>query len=94
VIKQCAEGSEGPRLLEKSFQHSNALGVGASPTWVANGKYEFSGVDAETIKTERCKHNAKLAGCNTTLSGAAKPSTTGQPKCDGIEPSRGSQCGK
>ena len=68
VIKTCFEGDEGKQLLEKSYAYSKSLGIGASPTWLANGKFKFSGIDSQTIKTNVCNHN-KLAGCDATLSG-------------------------
>jgi predicted DsbA family dithiol-disulfide isomerase len=68
TIKKCFEGDEGKELLEKSYAYSKSLGFGASPTWLANGKFKFSGIDAQTIKTNICDHN-KLAGCDATLSG-------------------------
>ncbi len=81
VIKKCSEGDEGKSLLEKSFQFSQGAGMSASPTWLANGKYKFSGVDPETIKGEFCKHN-KLPGCEATLSGPpAQPAGAPSPGC-------------
>lgn len=74
AIKTCFEGN-GKKLLETSFGYAKGLGIGASPTWLANGKHKFSGIDAETIKTEFCKHN-KLPGCENKLSGQA-PSPAG-----------------
>ena len=61
---------EGKKLLEKSFQESADTGMSASPTWLTNNKFKFSGIDAEKIKTEVCAHN-KLAGCDVTLSSVA-----------------------
>lgn len=84
VIKKCSEGDEGKQLVAKSFADSKALGIAASPTWLANNKYKFSGIDAQTIKTNLCSHNAKLAGCDATLSGQApaKPgAAAAQPGC-------------
>lgn len=66
-LKTCVEG-DGKKLLAASFKTAKDLGIGASPTWLANNKYKFSGIDAETIKSNLCKYN-KLAGCETTLSG-------------------------
>ncbi|NUO49797.1 MAG: thioredoxin domain-containing protein [Polyangiaceae bacterium] len=68
VIQKCFEGDEGKQLLAKSFAYSKQLGFGASPTWLANGKFKFSGVDAETIKSQVCAKN-KLGGCDNKLSG-------------------------
>jgi 2-hydroxychromene-2-carboxylate isomerase len=82
VIKKCSDGDEGKQLVARSFAESKALGIGASPTWLANNKYKFSGVDAQTIKSNLCSHNAKLAGCDATLTGQAPPkSGAAQPGC-------------
>jgi predicted DsbA family dithiol-disulfide isomerase len=68
VIQKCFEGEEGKSLLKKSFEFSKAAGIGSSPTWIANGKYKFSGIDAETVKTKICDKN-KFPGCENKLSG-------------------------
>jgi 2-hydroxychromene-2-carboxylate isomerase len=70
AMETCATGDEGKRLLEKSFAASKAAGIDSSPTWIVNGKFQFSGIDANTIKTQLCAHN-KLRGCDATLAGAA-----------------------
>ena len=67
VIQKCFDG-EGKDLLAKSFAFSKAAGMSASPTWLVNGKFKFSGVDPETIKTNVCEHN-KFGGCENKLSG-------------------------
>ena len=86
VIQKCFEGDEGKQLLEKSYAYSKSLGFGASPTWLANGKFKFSGVDPQTIKTNVCQHN-KLGGCDATLSGPpARPqggAAAAAPGCGG-----------
>jgi predicted DsbA family dithiol-disulfide isomerase len=85
VIKKCFEGDEGKELLDKSYAYSKSVGMGASPSWLVNGKFKFSGVDAETIKTNICQHN-KLAGCENKLSGPPpRPQGGGQaaPGCGG-----------
>lgn len=82
VMKSCFEGDEGKKLLAKSFAYANSLKFGASPTWLVNGKFQFSGIDAETIKSNVCAHNT-LPGCENKLSGNA-PSPQGggeQPGC-------------
>jgi hypothetical protein len=76
TMKKCFDG-EGKDMLEASYNYSKSLGIGGSPTWLANGKHKFSGIDPETIKTEFCKHN-KLPGCDAKLSGQA-PQAAGQP---------------
>jgi predicted DsbA family dithiol-disulfide isomerase len=85
TVKKCSEGDEGKQLVAKSFADSKATGIGASPTWLANNRFKFSGIDAQTIKTNLCAHNAKLKGCDATLSGAAAPKPGGakEPGCGG-----------
>jgi hypothetical protein len=57
--------------------------MAASPTWLANNKFKFSGVDPETIKSNLCAHN-KLKGCENKLSGQAAPAPGAkQPGCGG-----------
>ncbi|NOZ86524.1 MAG: thioredoxin domain-containing protein [Deltaproteobacteria bacterium] len=72
VIEKCATGEEGKKLLSKSMKVSSGLGIGASPTWIANNKYKFSGIDAETIRKSFCKYNPKTKNCDKKLSGKAK----------------------
>jgi len=83
AMKKCSEGDEGKQLVESSFAESKASGIAASPTWLANNRFKFSGIDAETIKTNLCAHN-KLAGCENKLTGqAAAPAGGAQPGCGG-----------
>jgi predicted DsbA family dithiol-disulfide isomerase len=77
AIKKCFDGEDGKKLLEESFKYSAQLGFGASPTWLVNGKYKFSGVDPETINTNFCAHN-KLKGCENKLSGPPAAPAGGQ----------------
>lgn len=67
VIKKCYD-SEGKALLKDSFKLAGSLGIDASPTFLANNKYIFGGVDAETIKNNFCNYNKGLGGCGKTLS--------------------------
>ncbi len=91
VISKCVEG-EGRQLLEKSFALATATGISASPTWLVNGKYKLSGIDAETIKAGFCEHN-KLPGCEVVLTGP--PAKPGAPEsCGGDSGSNDGQCGK
>lgn len=72
VIEKCFSGDEGKKLHEEDIKVANGLGIGASPTWIANGKVEFSGIDAETIRKNFCEANKnELKGCEKTLSGPA-----------------------
>lgn len=56
-IKACFEGTEGKELLTENIKLANELQIGASPTWLANNKYQFSGITAEDVKTNVCKYN-------------------------------------
>lgn len=67
VLQKCFD-SEGKALLKKEFELARDLGVEASPTFLANNKHLFNGIDAETIKNRFCEHNAGLKGCTKTLS--------------------------
>jgi len=68
VIERCASGPEGKQLLARDIKTAAALGISGSPTWLANNRHKFNGVTAEAIKTEVCKHNKGLPGCDKTLS--------------------------
>lgn len=80
AMERCVE-TEGKKLLESDIKHANALSIGASPTWIANGKHKFSGADAETIKARLCEHNKGLKGCEKTLSGPAAHGAAPQGNC-------------
>ena len=64
----CIDGAEGKALLSEDIKIAESLGVSASPTWLANNRYQFSGIDSETAKTEYCKYNKDQKGCENTLS--------------------------
>lgn len=68
AINTCMQGDEGVQLLKEKIALANELNVGASPTWLANNRYQFSGIDAETVKQNFCKYNTDLSGCENTLS--------------------------
>lgn len=71
AIKTCSEGDEGASLLREDIKIADALGISASPTWLANNRYQFSGIDAETVKTNFCQYNQGTTGCENTLSADA-----------------------
>lgn len=60
--------NEGKDLLRQDIKIADSLGVSGSPTWLANNRYSFGGIDAETIKENFCKYNENLKACETTLS--------------------------
>jgi len=82
AIAKCSEGSEGKRLLAASFAKAKAAGIGGSPTWLVNGKYQFSGIDPRAIMDNLCKHN-KLGACAEQLAGAIAPAGAAEPGCGG-----------
>lgn len=66
-IQSCFD-KEGKKLHEDDIKVGNSLGIGASPTWLVNGRHKFSGIDAETIRKNICEHNPGLKGCENKLS--------------------------
>lgn len=66
-IEKCATGDEGKKLLAEDLKIAKALGIGASPTWLANNRYKFSGLAPEQIKRQFCAYNKGLKGCSKTL---------------------------
>ncbi|MFH1054989.1 MAG: DsbA family protein [Candidatus Altiarchaeota archaeon] len=67
-IKACSEGAEGKQLLRDDLKIAEQLKIGGSPTWLANNRYQFSGIAADAIKSGYCKYNTGLPGCENTLS--------------------------
>jgi 2-hydroxychromene-2-carboxylate isomerase len=77
VIETCAGGDEGKKWLEQEFKLASSLGIGGSPTWLVNGRFKFSGIDAEAIRKNVCEHNQGLKGCENKLSGSSGPPVQG-----------------
>jgi len=73
VIQKCFD-TEGKKLLEKDFAATQALKIGASPTFLANNRYTFTGIDVDTIKTNYCQYNSRLAACPKKVSGTTPAS--------------------
>lgn len=76
TIKTCSEGAEGIALHSANIKLSKELLIGASPTWMVNNKYQFSGLDAITVQKEICKYNPELKGCAVNLAGAVSTGAT------------------
>ncbi len=74
IMKTCSEGAEGIELHSENIKLGNKLGVSASPTWLVNNKYKFSGLTSQLVQTEICNHNPDLNGCNVDLSNTASTS--------------------
>ncbi len=73
VIRKCFEGEQGKALLEKDIEIAKSLQIGASPTWLANNKYKFSGIQPEQIKSNFCRYNPGWKGCDQKLGDIAAP---------------------
>lgn len=67
TVEKCANGSKGKELLGNDIKLAGTLDINSSPTWLANNRYEFNAIDAETVKQNLCKYNAGLKGCDITL---------------------------
>lgn len=57
VIRQCAQGPEGQRLLRQSFQNAKALGFRGTPSWLLNNRLVMEGREPEAIVQEYCAEN-------------------------------------
>ncbi|MEM0231131.1 MAG: hypothetical protein QXT20_02945 [Candidatus Woesearchaeota archaeon] len=67
-VESCFNGTEGKNLLSEDIKIARALGIGASPTWLANNRYTFGGIQAASVQQQFCKYNEGMAGCNATVS--------------------------
>jgi len=67
-IEKCATGDEGKKLHSEDIKVAKALGFGASPTWLANNRFKFSGISPAQIQQHFCSYNKDLKGCSKTLS--------------------------
>ena len=76
-IEACATGDEGKKLLSEDIKAAKDLGIGASPTWLANNKFQFSGLAPEQIKQNFCSYNKDAKGCEKTLTNDVKGPTGG-----------------
>ena len=72
VIEKCFK-TEGTAMLVADMGIAKKLGFGASPTWMTNNRYQFSGIAPEAIKTEVCKRNPGMKNCDKKLSGGGAP---------------------
>ena len=72
VIEKCFKGP-GTAMLVKDMAIAKTLEIGASPSWLANNRYKFSGIAPEAIKSAVCKRNPGLKNCDKKLTGNAAP---------------------
>ena len=80
-IEKCATGDEGKKLHSENIKIANGLEIGASPTWLANNKFKFSGIAAPDIQRQFCTQNPGKKGCEKTITVAPPaPGATPAPK--------------
>ena len=82
VIEECFTG-DGTKMLLEDMKIAKGLGLSASPSWVANGRHKFSGVDPKTIQKNICQHNPDLKGCKAEVSGPEPRGNKPAPSCGG-----------
>jgi glutaredoxin len=66
VIAACEKG-EGKELLAKSYANAKSLGIGASPTFLGNGRREFNAIAGPDLQKQFCTDNPGLAGCKDVV---------------------------
>jgi len=66
VIQKCFDG-EGKKLLADDFQVAHSLKIGASPTFISNGRRQFNAIDASTVQKQFCQDNTGLEACKTEV---------------------------
>jgi len=71
VIRACAEGDEGRTLVRTSFELAKSLGIGGSPSWLLNNRYEMNGRSPEDIKVAFCERNERPECSNPLTKGPA-----------------------
>lgn len=85
-IEKCSTGEEGRKLHSENIKIANGLEIGASPTWLANNKFKFSGISAPDIQKQYCAQNPGKKGCEKTIEVA--------PPAPGAKPApKGGSCG-
>ena len=71
ALEACTTGEKGIELLTANAKIANALGIGASPTWLTNNRYKFSGITAEVVQSNVCTYNPDLEGCENIVTSTA-----------------------
>ena len=80
-INWCVENWEWWKLLAEDVLYTASLWIWASPTWLANNKFQFWGIKAWDIQSKFCKYNSDVEWCKTIIESAAPTSDEG-PSCD------------
>ncbi len=77
VIQKCFDG-DGKKLLAEDFRIAQTLGIGSSPTFIANGRRQFNAIETAALQKEYCQDNADLEACKTQAS-VADPAVAAAP---------------
>jgi predicted DsbA family dithiol-disulfide isomerase len=77
VIQKCFEG-DGKKLLAEDFRIAQTLGIGASPTFISNGRRQFNAIETAALQKEFCQDNADVEACKTQAS-VADPAVAAAP---------------
>lgn len=56
--------------------------MNASPTWVANNKNQFAGIEGRQIAMEFCKYNSAIESCKNIRIESSASNPNGTPKCN------------
>lgn len=70
-LEACTTGERGTELLSENAKIAAELGIGASPTWLANNRYKFSGISSDVVQANVCAANPDLTGCDEQLTNEA-----------------------
>ncbi len=79
-ISSCTTSGEWAKLLEEDIKIAESLMIGASPTWLANNKYQFWWIYAADIQEKFCNYNEDLSWCETDIE--ATDTTGSAPQCN------------
>jgi hypothetical protein len=53
--------------LEKDMQYAKSKWIWASPTWIANDKYQFSWINSTSVINSFCTYNSDFKWCNKDI---------------------------
>ena len=81
VIEECFK-SEGMALLKENIKMARQLSIGGSPTWMANNKFQFHGIDPANIVGEFCGFNPKQKGCEVPFDTSVEPPSIPDQQCE------------
>ncbi|MGE0793349.1 MAG: DsbA family protein [Candidatus Woesearchaeota archaeon] len=68
ALEECVTGDLGKELLSENSKIAESLGIGASPTWIANNRYQFGGITSDVVQSNICQYNIDLEGCDAVVS--------------------------